>query len=611
MRSPSAASFDDAMDEDENRMSGPRVDSQEDIPGSIADGFKGMARGSAQPTAQLFEPDQLVLGTEEIIDRLNVFAQSEAGHDAHSDGVYSSACQDLLRLWSTVAGNRVPTSSIGPSKSASPIAKALFPTSLLLSLHHQPLQSTTQPSFRNSRSSNLPIPQILCEWLRTNHDPNAEERADVFSYQPDPCAHDRFWDVVLNSILRGDVKAAMQLLRQANFEYAATATNDGVGGHGYHGKQLGNVQRVINRVVQVLEACPAVQRGDWNVLGADWLIFRKKVNQAVSDLEVFAEGASVDRGPDPRLSLQAEHFGLSRSIQNGASIRALSRREESKVPWIIYENLTALYGQLLGTTVELYSSAMDWLEGVVAMSIWWDGDDDMIANVNLAASRMSATQHAKYGRSVHESHIGVYQRRFIFALNYIAIAEEPDASMLLNPQSPVEVALACVFSGELLSYFDIIKGWSTLINTAVVEIARMGAWLPGSSSHTRTALTNFDESDLMVLSIPPARQIDRTFRHDAILIAYADSLLTRNAYSSPNSASVKESWVLALQVLGRLDDASDGRKRMEKLLGNLPLESSQQVERILSICARLGLNEQSRDTCEVRSSFHRPGWYAC
>lgn len=605
MRSPSADSFDDLMNEDdvmnvdENRISVPRFESQEAEPGSISDGVKGMARAAAQPTAELFESDQLVLGTEQIIDRLNVLAQSEASHDSPSDGVYSSACQDLLKLWSTAAGNRVPASSIGPSSSASPIAKALFPTSLLLSLHHQPPTSNSQASFRNSRASNLPIPQILCEWLRTNHDPNAEERADVFSHRPDPCAHDRYWDVVLNSILRGEVKAAMQLLRQANFEYAATATDDGAGGHGYHGKQLGNVQRVINRVVQVLEVCPAVQRGDWNVLGADWIIFRKKVNQAVSDLEVFAEGTSADRGPDPRLSLQAEHFGLSRSVQNGASIRALSRREESKVPWIIYENLTALYGQLLGTTVELYSSAMDWLEGIVAMLIWWDGDDDMTANVNLAASRMSVTQHSKYGRSVQESHIGVYQRRFVFALNYIAIAEEPDASMLINPQSPVEVALACVFSGELLSYFEVIRGWSTLISTAVIELARMGSWLPGSNSNMRTALSNFDESDLMVLSIPPARQHNRTFKHDAILIAYADSLLTRNAYSSPNSAVVKESWVLALQVLGRLDDFSDGRKRMEKLLSHLPLESSLQVERILSMCTRLGLSDQSKATCEV------------
>lgn len=593
--------FDDAMDEDVMDLNSQGDDAQDDRMEPTSRGIRAMGRAVAQPTAELFESNQLILATEDVMESVYHFLGADQATQIAS--ILPSVCEDLLGLWSNAAGDMPPHATIGPSKAASPIAKALFPISLLLPLHHQPQRAKQQGAYRSSRSPEpvKSIPEILLEWLRTHHDPNLDEKADVLGFQPDPCAHDRFWDVILNSVLRGDLMDAIRLLADANLEHAATAEEDGVGEGGYSGKQLGNVQRVINRAVQVLEACPAVHRGDWNTLGPDWIIFRKKVTQALADLEVFAEGSSTDRGPDPA-PLQAENFGISRFAQSTASIRALSRRAESRVPWTIYQNLISLYSQLLGMKAEIIASSMDWLESVVGMIVWWDGDEDDGGSANLAASRMSSSQRFRHSRTVGEADMGLYQQRFTSSLRYLADANEEDSSMHIDPTRPVEVALACVFAGELAPLFEILGGWSTVINASVLQIARLGSWLPTSSGFDRNTLSELDDSDLMVLSYATPQTKDDIVKHDPVLIAYADSLAARETLSTEDGKASTDGWMLALQVLGRLDDPNDGRRRTERLLSGLPLTSLQRVERILAICDNLDLIDQSKATCEVCQS---------
>lgn len=231
---------------------------------------------SRETPARLDEPNELILGTEEVIAQFHT-AKPTADHASRDHRKQSSdGCQDLLHLWTSFAqpglnlrdiGEERPK-EIGPGPRSSPFTKAVFLASLLLPLHHPPaLQDTGSFDGQsvNSRSRALtlynevkftPIPKVLLDWLDKSHRSYDHILRGVRRHQPNCTSSSLFWPMVFSLVLRGRLSDVVQLLANANFQYAITSHEDGRNEDGYHGAQQQIVQQLVNSARQVLEACP-------------------------------------------------------------------------------------------------------------------------------------------------------------------------------------------------------------------------------------------------------------------------------------------------------------------------------------------------------------------
>jgi len=567
------------------------------------------------------ESDELILATEDLISRL--YAQDPGPHREEQDvtlkAVLSAVTEELIKLWRSrsdadarQSGTDEYVVGIGPEEAAPSTSKASFLSTLLLQLHHPPAtkgkqafassrlgrSSMLSDSFSNSQipRRSLPLPKVLLDWLNAHHNPYPTATIDLQTYQPNPTAHLNFWDIVFSSVLRGRIPDVIRILKEADFRHARTAVDDGQAQDGYRGVQLGNITRVTNRAIQVLEICPALQTDDWDVTGTDWMIFRRKIEQAVADLTTFAEGRDrdVDKDDDP---FQAENFGIPGRHESVTSLSQSTRRAESKVPWTIYQNLKAMYGILLGGATEIISFAQDWVEATIGLTAWWNGDDnDEIALGSLAMTRRSVRRsHSQAPRSVDANAPAAYLRRLSYAFDRVTDDADEEAFQI-NSMNPVEVGLASIFEGNVEGVIGLLRGWSLTITSAVVEIASLGGWL-GIPSGTKM-MNNFNESDLMVLSYG---RDTRVMDKDDILLEYAGALSRRNVIHSEQYDTEREGWELAVEILGRrLDDETLSSKKIGELLDQLPLDSGERVDKLLSICSELGLDSQARKTAEVR-----------
>lgn len=544
------------------------------------DDIHPIARSLAQPLPHdLREDDTFILTTERIIDDLSASLRRENVRLISKDVACSSAIQELLEAWNSAAGPIQQGDRIGPIGDM-PIAKATFIASLLLPLHNAPIQ-TIRPGTQDSK----PIPHILLDWLNDHHWPFRNEVEEVMTFKPNPTAHERFWDTLFSLCLHGDFEGAWQLVDAADFSYAVTAMDDGAERPGYHGTQLGNTQKVITRCLKLLEASPGLHRDDWNIKSADWTTFRKRVSQAVTDLEDFAEGDSADRFADDGLDLRGSRLGLSLSQR--------SRRAESKVPWTVYQNLKYLYGQLMGTRSELIAASADWVEAALSTVIWWDGDDDDTAGENLAASRRTK-RSPRSERLVDTQPQEAYLQKIAAVVRgFLTPPEtEEDADLQVNPTDHMEVALACALCGDIEGLVNIVRGWSPVISTAVVELADISGWLGSESPSLDAAGNGFDESDLMVLSYG-GRQTHSITR-DEVLLQYADLLAKRQRIQGDVPSSGFEGWQLAIQVLRRANDERTSAQRISKLLDRLDFSDTTQMQFTARLCDKLDLQEEAQ-----------------
>lgn len=559
-------------------------DRQTAIPG-IA---KSLAN-KALPT--LSESDDMILRTDNLMAQLD--ADIKLSQGGQSPAVLSRTAQELSQLWQKHTQSKSQPGAIGP-KSQSNVDKANYLAQLLLRLHHP---FTTAPDVQNpfSRSSvfsNLvlasdktaPIPRALLDWLNTYHNPFPDDFAEVMQHRPTPAAHERFWDIVYACTLRGDLVNTISLLETADWTQADSAIEDGYEEPGYEGNHLYAVREVVARCVDLLHTCPAVTENDWDVKSADWAIFRNRTRRELKDLQDFAEADSQDKTQ----AFQASAFG-----RGSMSFSTASRRAESKVPWAIYESLRTLYGQLLGKKDEVMVATQDWVEAVIFLTAWWDGEDDDVALDDLAASRRSLRQSQSI-RQVDVSPLSAYKRQLLLA--FASVTDQPEEDeFYLNTLNPIHVGLGCICEDDMQGLIGLFKSWSLPIASAVVELASAAGWLP---SPAVSILDAFDQDDLMVLSHGQPSQSDMIKRDD-VLVEYASALSEKDSFKNAAGKPVQEGWDLACRVLGRLDSFDLAKTKISELLGQVVLDSSSRVDKVLAVLNEIGLPDQVREVAEV------------
>ena len=568
--------------------------------------------------SKLEELDDLILDTETYVSRTYPEEIKEQDTEDLIEAALLIVPDALCKLWQNCC-NQTKRScmmeqeyviGIGPGDEDHSFHKAAYVADLLLKLYHPP-SVTGKQSFATSRSSRPPFdsllpfdspreeayPKVLLDWLERNHNPYENALARLKSHQPNPTAHASFWDILFAAALRGKIRDIISILDLADFSYARTAREDNHSGDGYDQRQIAKIVKVVHQLVEVLQSCPGVRDDDWFVYGNDWVLFRRRVQNALGDLASFAEGGKRTHGVVSS-DFDASDLGLTRT---SAEFSRSARRASSKVPWMIYQNVKAFYGLLLGGTAELLSSSQDWLEATIALAVWWDGDDDE----GFTADKMARSRHTFTRPSIQTSRLVdtnprvAYRKRIAAAFERVT-NESIDDALQIDSTNFVEVAIASVFEGDTEGTLGVLQAWSMPIAAAVVEIASQGGWYespPGVAIKGQ----GFNESDLMVLSYG---QIEHAANKDGILSKYADLLFSKGQLKHSNSKEAKEGWELSLEILGRLDDTALANKKIGDALSQLPVDSDERADKLIDLCRAFGLEKDACSVAEVSISAY-------
>lgn len=557
-----------------------------------------IARSLAARPAPLRETGEIILKSMMIGDELHAAQMEASDADSELDAKGADVVRRLLHLWTQQDDPRAQTMGIGPGNDSADFSKAVFVASLALVIHHPGQLKNHQGPFRTSRSSKRKsIPETMFEWLRDFHNPYPDEYSQVMNHQDGPAAAEQFWDVVYSQGVRGDLQHVINLLREADFAYAPTALDDGSDEPGYEGQQLANIQRVINRAVSTFETCPGLVSDDWDVRGTDWTIFRKRVHHAKSEMETFAEGSLLERSNNGESD--GGDLGHSRSQYSEFSVSRMSQRAQSKVPWTVYENLKQLYSQLMGSYDEVLSACGDWLEATIAVTAWWDGNDETAHKRSIDAHRKSLGR-SQHTRAVDVRPVSAYKDKLMTTFRRVT-ATTDEAELQVNTTDPLEIALGCVFEGDMEGLMKLLKGWSAVVANSVVELAELGQWLNASPTPSRDLMGGFDKSDLMVLSI--AKHDEKSVDYDQELLGYSKLLASRGQIRCRQPPQEIEGWELAVQVLSKARDDALMSDEIAKVIDGLEL-NQYRADRAAAMCGELQLTETAQRTSEVSKYRH-------
>ncbi|SMR51563.1 unnamed protein product [Zymoseptoria tritici ST99CH_1A5] len=553
--------------------------------------FASIARSmtSNHQASELSDKDNIISQSEALLSELDARVRRQPNQ---ADSILTETSAQLTKLWSRDADTATKQGEMGP-QSDDAFTNANYLASLLLQMHH-PHTANARVIARGQRPSAMAarpqhattIPKGLLDWLNTYHQPFPDDYNDVHLHQPAPSAHETFWDVVYASTLRGKLSRAIQLLKDARWEHAATALDDGAPEPGYEGHQLLNTEAVIATCIRTIESCPGYAHNDWDVKGMEWTIFRQRTSSAMQNLDAVAGSNRMDES-------QAGDNVFQRSQRGSAlSLSSASRRAESKVPWSIHQNLKLLYGILLGTTDEVLMTAQDWLEASIYLTIWWDGTDEgpPEASLNRSSMRKSTAQKT---REVDVAPLAAYRKRLEDA--FALVTENPDDTVFtVNTMDPVQVGLACIMDDSVGNVVRILRRFSMPIAISVMEIAALGNWLPLLHPRSSSDLLGqgFSKEDLLVLSHAPVETNPDGLDRDEYLGEYAEALAKKTRIGE------SEGWELAVAVLNRLDQAEDAKQRIASLFDRIELTDDARVDKLLNVCDELGQTEQLRDIAE-------------
>lgn len=563
--------------------------------------------------AELKESDQFVLGTEDILQQELFSAQVSAeAHDHRLETALSRASERLSNFWRSSddhdmrrrPSNQDTVMGIGPGRDVASVHKATFLGAILLQLHHPP-EAKGKQAFASRRlgrssmelrmaprpSNPTAIPKVLTDWINRCHDPYESFNVDVQKFRPNPTAHVNYWDILFSLLLRGKFADVIQLLKTSDFRHAKTAREDRKDEIGYSSAQINNVERVINRAIQVLGYCPALQDEDWHVTGNSWVIFRKRIEQEMNDLATFAEGRDRDLDPADN-NFEASNFGL-RSTTMGLSQSA--RKAESQVPWTIYQNLRAMYGMLLGGTTEILAMAHDWVEATIGLTIWWTGNEDEDMAVGSVALTRRSLRHSDEERLVDVNPIPAYLRRLATAFQSVIDGNSDEQEFSIDTLNSVEVGLASIFEGNVEGVMGLLRMWSLPVALACAEVAHEGGWFESAAG--TDILHGLDQGDLLLMSgfEPRTQHLSK----DSILAEYAEALSNRECVHNMQVGTMREGWELSMSMLARLDDEGLAAKSVKDLLDRLPLDTDDRMDKILRTCEQFNIPEQAREKTEV------------
>lgn len=568
------------------------------------------------------EPGDMILSTEDTIDRMHEEFRNIDYRHIDVDALLADTANRLVDTWETCAdrsGISRPYgvgSSIGPGEQAPPLVKASFLASLLLQIHHPsrgsaPVASASNPAMRAAANSLVkamqranvvtPIPQILLDWLNGNHASQTKDLQALRYVEPNPTASSNFWDIINAAVLRGRFPEASEILRSADFNYARSALEDGLAQPGYRGMQLQNIQRCVNKALQILDSCPGFKDDDWAVTGPDWTDYRKRVLSAVHDLEDFAEGDEREQAEVPLQDrrFQAVNFGLSNfgQGQDQVSFTQSARMAESRVPWTIYQNLRSLYRILLGDTATIKATAQDWVEATIGLTAWWDGEDGdgalraSTSSVDFQRSRGSRIQVRAVDRNMRDA----YLRRLDLAFSSATNEPSDNIGFRVNTMSTLEVGLASVFEGNVQGVLELLQSWSLCITAGTAEVAYFGGWFEHGSQQKMTGLS---ENDLMVLSYGQSNAPEpQGLTREDVMRNYALGLYERR--SVEDEISVREGWELAIEVLARVQESDMMKKTVAEIASKVSLENVEQLDKLVVLLSDVGLEEEGRKTAEV------------
>lgn len=550
------------------------------------------------------ESGEVVLQTDYYIGALLDKLQENEPDDAEALALLSEAAAALTDFWGAASekkreqtGQYRPHDDFGPGEKASGLENATVVASLLLQLHHPRVKGSDRRDFKSAASGQslplvvstpktyTPIPKILVDWLNANHLGSLHEMESLQQTSPNPTASPHFWEIIQAGVLRGRFREIAALLRSADFNYARSALEDGFSQPGYRGMQLQAVQKTVNKAIQILEASPINQDHDWDVIGSDWAAYRKRIQSAQIELQELAEG---DKAPQQAggTIFEASQFGVSTQSfaqsQPGFSFTQTSRMAESRIPWSIYQGISNIYGVILGKSSVIMSVAQDWIEATVGLTAWWDGQE--ISNIGVFANREQATVDRQED---------AYLRRLNDCLGEVTDGAEMQSRP--DPFKKLDVAVTCLFEGNVVGAIKLLQTWSLCIAAAVAEIAHEGGWLEISTANMPGFL---NQDDLMVLSYGQNDNapLDKISKDEALEV-YAGKLGDRDQFEYNGTA--RKGWELALEVLSRMEDNKRTRERVSLLLNKIPVDTVQQVDRVITLCIDLGFEDEGRKIAAV------------
>lgn len=567
--------------------------------------FPAIARNLASTKASaVTESGEVILETDYYIGALLDKLQECEPDDSEALALLSEAAAALTDFWGAASekkreqsGQYRPHDDFGPGEKASGLENATVVASLLLQLHHPRVKGSDRRDYKSATNGQnmalvvstpktfTPIPKILVDWLNTNHLGSLHEMESLQQTSPNSTASPHFWDIIQAGILRGQFSEVVAILRSADFNYARSALEDGFSQPGYRGMQLQAVQKAVNKAIQMLEAAPINQDNDWDVIGSEWASYRKRIQSAQLELQEVAEGDNaLQQGGGSRF--EASQFGVSTQSfapsQSGFSFTQTSRMAESRIPWSIYQGISNIYGVILGKSSVIMSVAQDWIEATIGLTAWWDGHE--IGNVGMFGNREQVTDADRQD---------AYLRRLNDCFGEVTDGTEMKSRP--NPLVKLDVAVACLFEGNVVGTIRLLQTWSLCIAAAVAEIAHEGGWLEMSTANMPGFL---NQDDLMVLSYGQndSAALDQISK-DEVLEAYADKLGDRDQFEYNGNS--RKGWELALEVFSRMEDNKRTRERVSQLLNKIPVDTIQQVDRVITLCVDLGFEDEGRKLAEV------------
>ncbi|KIH94466.1 hypothetical protein SPBR_05502 [Sporothrix brasiliensis 5110] len=580
--------------------------------------------------ASLAEAPQLIRQTEVQISKLYSQGVGVEDNADRLDQALADASAQLVALWQAYADSLPETAhsehddeqfaSIGPGPDASAFENAAYVATVALQLHH-----TRSTDNDTGVLSPEPLTETLFRWMADYHNVYPDQVHDVLQFQPSPASHGMFWQTVFVSLLQGRVEDAVELLRAGGWDKVRRA-----GVQAYSGRALSNVERAVQETIAMLDTCPG-KFGSWDIWNSEWTLFRIRAKGALDHLRRFAEGgrgagAGTGTGNDDDDDAEGEdEFG--EPYRGGRqSMAGMARKAESQVPWDIYENLNIVFDIALGSRERILGVSQDWCEATLGLFGWWD--ETKVAPTpnapNFGTSRhgqsMSMTMtlrgHAAGGLDGAASTFADYLDRL--TRSFRATTE---AGLEINTNSPLEVALACIFEDNPRGLLGLLRAWSLPVASAVVEIAALGGWLPtqSSTSALATALGGLDMEDLEVLGVDPTDPDESDGFKDNTLVQYAQALINNKelqptgdeeadnereeaAGSSDASPANMDGWELAIHVLGRMNSQERAEETIGELvrtiLLRLDVDSGATVDKIWRLLSDLGMSSFAEEAAE-------------